>query len=121
MSKNLEDSHLLTRREFTAEWVLAMLAGATNTITSCGKDKPAAPTPVAQDVNGTISANHGHTATVTAAQITAANAVTITLVGGTHTHTAQLTASQVQQIGAKQQVAVTSSTDAAHQHTVTFN
>ncbi|MGH9203389.1 MAG: hypothetical protein ACRD2A_19365, partial [Vicinamibacterales bacterium] len=91
-------------------------------ITGCGDDDPpAAPTPTSQDVSGTISANHGHTATITAAQISANNALTLTLVGGTHTHTAQLTASQVQQIGARQQVVVTSSTDSAHNHMVTFN
>jgi len=39
----------------------------------------------------------------------------------THPHTVSLTASQVQQIGARQQVAVTSTTEAGHDHTVTFN
>jgi hypothetical protein len=32
----MSDQNLLTRREFTVEWVLAVLAGATITITGCG-------------------------------------------------------------------------------------
>ena len=39
----------------------------------------------------------------------------------THPHTVTLTAPQVQQIGARQQVAVTSTTDSGHDHAVTFN
>lgn len=123
MSHSNDEPHLLSRREFNTEWVLAMLAGATITIAGCGDDDspPGGPTTSSGDFSGSISANHGHSATVTAAQITSASAVTITLVGGTHTHTAQLTAAQVQQIGARQQVVVTSSTTDAHTHTVTFN
>ena len=34
----MSDQNLLTRREFTVEWVLAVLAGATITITGCGGD-----------------------------------------------------------------------------------
>ena len=35
----MSDQNLLTRREFTVEWVLAVLAGATITITGCGGDE----------------------------------------------------------------------------------
>jgi hypothetical protein len=124
----LEHDHSISRREFTREWVLAMLAGAAITITGCSDSKsPTAPSQggggsTTQDVSGTVSANHGHVATVTAAQITAAGAVSLDIMGqATHPHTVSLTASQVQQIGSRQQVAVTSTTDAGHQHTVTFN
>ena len=34
----MSDQILLTRREFTLDWVLAVLAGATITITGCGGD-----------------------------------------------------------------------------------
>ena len=128
----LEHDHSISRREFTREWVLAMLAGAAITMTGCGgDDSPTAPSQgggggggsTTQDVSGTVSANHGHIATVTAVQITAGAAIaSIDIMGqATHPHTISLTASQVQQIGSRQQVIVTSTTDAGHQHTVTFN
>ena len=133
MSNTLEHStnepDELSRREFTRESVLAMLAGVVITITGCGDDdsSPTAPTQgggggTTQDVSGSVSANHGHIATVTAAQITAAGAVNLDIMGNaTHPHTVSLSASQVQQVGNRQQVVVTSTTDAGHQHTVTFN
>ena len=133
MSNTLEHStnepDQLSRREFTRESVLAMLAGVVITITGCGDDNssPTAPTQgggggTTQDVSGSVSANHGHIATVTAAQITAAGAANLDIMGNaTHPHTVSLSASQVQQVGNRQQVVVTSTTDAGHQHTVTFN
>lgn len=123
MPQNLEQARLLSRREFSRESVLAMLAGVAITITGCGDDdsNPTAPTG-GSDVTGVVSANHGHRATVTGVQITAANGVSLDIRGDAdHPHTVALTAAQVVQIGNRQQVAVTSSTDAAHQHTVTFN
>ena len=78
--------------------------------------------PSGQGEVGTISANHGHTVTISAAQITAGGAVTATLTTGNgHTHTIDLTAAQVVSIGQNQQVAVVSTTDDGHNHTVTFN
>jgi hypothetical protein len=122
VSHNLDSTHLLTRRAFTLESALALLAGVTITVTGCGSSNPAAPTPVAADVSGAIGTNHGHTATVTGAQITAAGALSLNITGtATHPHTVALTGAQLQQIGSRQQVAVTSSTDAGHTHTVTFN
>jgi hypothetical protein len=117
-------NHALTRREFTRESLLAMLAGVTITITGCSDDdNPTGPTPSGgSDFSGTISANHGHVATVTGAQVTAAGQASLDIMGtATHPHTVVLTASQVQQIGSRQQVSVTSTTDAGHNHTVTFN
>lgn len=123
----MSDQNLLTRREFTVEWVLAVLAGATITITGCGGDDNNSngvtnPTPQTSDKAGVISANHGHTVTVTAAQITSGNAVTATLTTGNgHTHTISLTAAQIVAIGQNQRVSGTSSTEAGHNHDVTFN
>ena len=76
----------LTRREFTVQSALAMLAGVTITISGCGDDvNPApAPSPTPTDRTGTVStdAGHSHTgAVVTAAQFTAGNAITLTLTG----------------------------------------
>ena len=100
-----------------------MLAGVVITISGCGDDdSPTAPTGGSGSFTGTVSANHGHTAVVTAAQITAAGAVNLDIMGtATHPHTVSLTATQVGQIGNRQQVVVTSTTNDGHQHTVTFN
>ena len=124
--------HALTRREFTVESILALLAGVTITVSGCGgyTSSPTAPTappttpttPSTQDVSGVISANHGHVATVTSAQITAPNAVSLNIQGtATHNHVVSLTADQIRMIGARTQVAVQSTTEAGHLHTVTFN
>ena len=124
MQHTLEQTRLLSRRQFSRESVLAMLAGVTITITGCGDDdNDSNPTgPTGTGVTGTVSANHGHEARVTDAQITAAGAVNLDIRGtADHPHTVALTAAQVVQIGNRQQVVATSTTDAAHQHTVTFN
>ena len=123
----MSDETLLTRREFTVESALAMLAGVTITITGCGDDDEPdhqSDTP-ATDKTGTVStdAGHSHTgAVVTAAQLTAGNAITLTLTGQTtHTHTVALSQAELTQISAGTRVQKTSSNDNAHTHTVTFN
>jgi hypothetical protein len=123
----MSDQNLLTRREFTVEWVLAVLAGATITITGCGGDdnnnSPGTnPTPQTGDKSGVISANHGHTAIVTAATLASPTAVTINMrAQATHNHTLTLTAAEVTSIAANARVQKDSSTDDGHNHTVTFN
>jgi hypothetical protein len=121
-----------SRREFTAASVMAMLAGVTVTISGCGGGSnpgspnplpSATPTPAASgDKVGVVSANHGHVATVTAAQITAAGSVSLDIRGSAdHTHSVDLTGSEVQQIGSGTKVAKISSNNSSHDHTVTFN
>ena len=123
----MSDQNLLTRREFTVEWVLAVLAGATITITGCGGDdnnnSPGTnPTPQTGDKAGVISANHGHTAIVTAATLASPTAVTINMrAQATHNHTLTLTAAEVTSVAANARVQKDSSTDDGHNHTVTFN
>src|SRR5262245_16641101 len=122
----MSDDNLLTRREFTVESALAMLAGVTITISGCGDDdKPTTnPTPPATDKTGTVSTDAGHThpsVTVTAAQITAGNAISLTLTGTTHTHTVALSQAELSQVAAGTRLQKASSTDNAHSHTVTFN
>jgi hypothetical protein len=121
----MSDENLLTRREFTVESALAMLAGVTITISGCGGDKTTNPTPPAADKTGTVSTDSGHThtgAVITAAQLAAGNAITLTLTGATtHTHTVALSQAELTQISAGTRVQKTSSTDNAHTHTVTFN
>jgi len=129
VSNNLGHSRTLSRREFTLESALAMLAGVVITVSGCDSDRPSSPTPsggggggTSTGVNGDVSANHGHVATITGAQITAAGALSLNIMGNaTHPHTVSLSASQVQQIGARQRVMVTSTIDGGHDHTVTFN
>lgn len=121
-----------SRREFTAASVMALLAGVTVTLSGCGGgySSPSGPTPnptptpspAAGDKSGVVSDNHGHVATITAAQITAAGAVSLDIHGtADHTHTVVLSATEVQQIGAGAKVAKSSSTNSSHDHTVTFN
>ena len=121
-----------SRREFTAASVMALLAGVTVTLSGCGGgSNPGSPNPnptptpappASGDKVGAVSANHGHAAIVTAAQITAAGAVSIDMRSmADHTHTLVLTAAEVQQIGAGTRLAKTSTTELSHDHTVTFN
>jgi hypothetical protein len=120
----MSEDNRLTRREFTVESALAMLAGVAITITGCGDD-PAAPSPPATDRTGTVSTDANHThggATVTAAQFTAGSPITLTLTNvGNHIHTVALSQAELTQISAGTRVQKTSSSDNAHTHTVTFN
>lgn len=118
------------RREFSRQAVVAILSAATITIVDCGgggDSSPApspspTPNPGTGDVAGAISGNHGHTAVVLAAQITAGNAVSLDIRGtADHPHTLALSAAEVGMIGNRQTVAKASSSDDGHTHTVTFN
>lgn len=121
----MSEQNLLTRREFTVEWVLAVLAGATITITGCGGDDDGpgtSPSPQPGDRVGVVSANHGHSAIVTAATLASPTSVTIDMrFQATHNHTLGLTAAEVTSIAANTRVEKISSTDDGHNHTVTFN
>lgn len=120
-----------SRREFTAASVMALLAGVTVTISGCGSNSPSSPSPTptptpppatSGDKVGVVSANHGHSATITAAQVTAAGAVSLDIHGtADHTHTVELSANEIVQIGAGTKVAKLSTTTSSHDHTVTFN
>jgi hypothetical protein len=117
---------LLDRREFTVQTVLAMLSGVAIVISEgCGSSNPAGPsggggTPT--DVNGTVSANHGHTATIRAATLISPTTIALDIQGtATHTHTVNLTQADVTSIAARTQVTSTSTTDSFHNHVVTFN
>lgn len=121
----------LSRREFTLEACLAILSGVAITISGSGcggsSSSPTGPStnpPTASngDKIGDISNNHGHTATITAAQLAAGNAISVELtLGSGHTHTLAVSADQIVAIAANQRVSGVSSTSEAHNHTVTFN
>ena len=85
---------------------------------SSGGDGPSGP---AGDLSGAISDNHGHTVTITAAQVAAGADVLLTSGGAaTHTHTASLQSAQVVAIRAGTRTVVTSSLANSHSHSVTF-
>jgi hypothetical protein len=129
MLDSLESSSesLLDRREFTLQLVLAVLAGATVTVLpACGggggNPPGPSPDPGTNGIAGTVTANHGHTATISNAQLSAGNAVRLDIRGGAdHPHTVELSAGQVMQVAQRQRVSVESTNDAAHTHTVIFN
>ena len=128
----------LDRRTFTLEAVLAILSGVAITISSgCGggsgynpgtPSTPApTPTPATGDKVGAISANHGHSAIIVAAQLTAGMGVSLDIRGSAdHTHTVVLSAAEINAIAGNQQVSKGSSSSSGgsygdHAHTVTFN
>jgi len=140
-----ETARSLTRREFNAASVNALFVGMTVWVSGCsggGSSSPAAPTATptsapapssAGDKSGTISANHGHVATVTGAQLQASGAVALSIRGtADHDHAVQLSADQVRQVSGGTRVAQASTESAAtpdgyggstpgHSHSVTFN
>ena len=125
----MKDRDGLDRREFTLAAVLAALSGVTITISGCGGDGGGTtnPNPVPSTNPGdksasSISGNHGHTAVITAVQLTSTSTVGLDIRGSAdHPHSVELTAAQVQQIAANQRVAKESTVEQSHSHTVTFN
>lgn len=117
---------MITRRTFTAETALTMLAGVAITISGCGDDEGSGgvgPSPQPGSRQGAVSssAGHTHTAEITAAQLTAGNAVSVELRGGDHTHTVAISQGELTQISGGTRVQKESSNNQAHTHTVTFN
>lgn len=130
----MENKRFLDRREFMAEAVLAALSGVVILVseTACGGGSgsmsPTAPAPnpptggSSSDKVGQISNNHGHSAVITGAQLTAGGALELNIQGAaTHPHTVSLTGAEIASIAANQRVAKDSSTNNGHSHTVTFN
>jgi aspartate 1-decarboxylase len=69
-----------------------------------------------------VSANHGHRAVITGAQLMANGMLSLDITGtADHPHTVELSASDLTQIQNGQRVSKTSSTNVAHSHNVTFN
>jgi hypothetical protein len=128
----------ISRREFSVAAALAALSGVAITITACGGGGGESPTSsngapgyndgsttsgsASGDKVGTISSNHGHSAVITAAQLTAAGALKLDIKGAAdHPHTVELSAAEVTAIAGGAKTSKESSTDASHSHTVTFN
>jgi hypothetical protein len=120
------------RREFTLQSALALLAGVVITVEGCGgsSNSPTGPTPSTApapapaplgDVSGSVSANHGHTAVVSSAQITAGNAFSLDIQGtATHPHTVQLSQADLGSLRSRTTVTKESTNNNGHTHTVTF-
>ena len=116
----------LDRREFTVQAALAMLSGVVITISGCGGSGsdggPTNPNPASGDMVGTISANHGHSAVITGAELTSGNALLLSIKGtSTHDHIVSLSAAEITTIANRQRVSKESNVTESHSHTVTFN
>lgn len=130
MPENMQrptDHTTLTRRHFTLQAALAVLAGCVVTVSdACSNDSPTTPSPAPADITGSISANHGHTGVITAAQITATNAFSLNIQGtAAHPHTVALSQTDLQTLKNRQPITRDSSNDVSatfgpHLHTVTF-
>ncbi len=120
----------VTRREFTAATVMAMLAGVVVTITASGcggggsspTSPGSVPTVESGDKQGVISANHGHIAVIKSAQLTAGGAVTLQIQGtADHNHSVDFSTDDIHAIAGGTRISRDSSTNQGHNHTVTFN
>jgi hypothetical protein len=124
----------MDRREFTLEAALAILSGAVITISGCGGGgggNPVSGTPPpnsngdpganADKIAG-ISANHGHRAVITSAQLVAGNSIALDIRGtADHTHMVTLNAADIASIRGGTRVQTECSTGVGHSHAVTFN
>lgn len=128
--------HRIDRREFAKEASLAFLSGVTVTVSACGGGggsySGSGPTtsttpPPASSEEGEISANHGHEAIITAAQLMAGGALELDIAGTAgHSHVVNLPAQAVQDVRDAKPVQTmttitTTATLTAHSHRVTFN
>jgi hypothetical protein len=125
----MNDIRDITRREFSLEAAMAILSGVAITISGCGgsSSNPAGPSgnpPVGSsgDKVGAISANHGHSAVITGAELAAGSGIALDIRGSAnHTHSVTLSDADIRAIAGGQQVARVSSSSGGHDHTVTFN
>jgi hypothetical protein len=116
------NDHLLSRRAFTVQSVLAMLATATITMAGCDSGSDIGPSPPAGAREGVISNNHGHRAIVDAAQLNSNTTITIDMrYQATHNHELVLSPLELASISENGRVVKPSSTTEGHSHTVTFN
>lgn len=118
----------LDRREFSLAAALAVLSGVSITVSACGggSSSPTTPTPTptpsSGDKLGQISANHGHVAVITGAQLTSPTDINLDISGTAgHPHHVPLSAAEIGQIAGNTRVTKTSTTDSGHNHDVTFN
>ena len=118
---------LLNRREFSSKTLMALLGGVAVTVSACSSSNPAEPTPPdggagSGAVNGTISENHGHAASISQAQLTAGGEIMLDIRGtSAHAHSVTISAAEVATLATGGSVSKTSTTGDGHTHQVTFN
>ena len=131
----MDETKTIGRRQFSVAAALAALSGVAITISACGGGSSPSPTSPgtggsgsggsgggSADKVGQISNNHGHSAVITAALLTAGGALQLDITGtATHPHRVSLTAAEVASIAAGTKVTKESTTDNGHSHDVTFN
>ena len=119
-----------SRRKLLLTTLTVLIAGVALTVAACDDDGVTSLTVGpggGSDRQASIASNHGHVATLTAAQLSAGAAVSLDIRGSAdHSHIVGLGGAEVVQIRQGQRVTTTSSTDASstfgtHSHTVTFN
>ena len=120
-----------SRRKVSKGTLMALIAGVVLTVSACDGDNVSSltvgPGGGTGGRTGSISDNHGHVASLTAAELTAGTELTIDIRGSAdHSHTITLSGAEVVQIRNNQRVTTTSSTitspvSGTHSHTVTFN
>ena len=116
-----------TRREISVQAALLLLGGATITLNGCssGSASPGStptPTPTADKNATNISGNHGHSAVITGAQLTAGGGLSLNIQGASaHNHVFDLTGAEVVQIRNGATLTRTSAVGSGHTHDVTFN
>jgi len=113
----------MKRRDFSVELAYVLLGGAAITISGCGggDSSPTASSPPLADVEGSVSANHGHRAVITAAQLNVGGDLELDIRGtASHSHTLSLGASEVRSVRNGSRVQKDSN-GGGHSHTVTFN
>lgn len=104
--------------------VLALVLAAGAALAGCGDDdgSPTSPSPSSQGATGVIANNHGHTATLTGAQVSAGRAVSLDIRGSAdHSHMLDLTNDDVVRLQTRQRVERDASANNTHTHRVTFN
>lgn len=123
----MKEEKILGRREFTLAAAIAALSGVAITISACGgggggsPSSPSSPS-APGDKTGVVGSNHGHTAVITGAQLSAAGALTLDIRGSSdHPHRVSFTAADMAAIAANQRVSKESTNDDGHTHSVTFN
>lgn len=115
----------ITRKEFLQAGVATLL---TASVAACDSDDSGDDENAEESGGGdctsptaNIATNHGHSVSISAADVNAAAAKDYTLTGGGHEHTISLSADQMTMIAAGENVMVTSSSTNGHTHGVTVS
>ncbi len=126
VTKGLSRAEFLRRAGLLATWIAFWQLG------SCSDDKAdeesplPGPSPSPDCLNAgtitSIAANHGHTMSVSKADVAAGTPKSYNITGTSgHLHTVSLSSSHFASLAANQQVVVTSSSGNGHTHTVTVS